>query len=330
VTQRPDLIDAIEGFYVTLILDQLHRTGVLRALGEGRGVGAIARKRGFDQAVLTGLLDYVSLRSNIIRSTARGKNRRFALAGKADGFSMHLLDQYVGAFGPCLLSLPQILKNPAAGQDLVDRVRHAAAFADGGPAPELVGFLEALRLDFVLDIGCGGGQLLTTLAQRRPALCGIGIDANPSMIAVARKRALHLRLGRQLKFRYGDAENLTRAITRRERERIQGICAVSVANALFGSDGRIDGFFSALKALFPGRILLLGDYYSRLGPALRQSANFKRTLFHDTAQLLSSQGLPPRDLKAWRRIYSRNAVKLLHAYKATNEGVCWFIHMIEL
>jgi hypothetical protein len=48
------------------------------------------------------------------------------------------------------------------------------------------------------------------------------------------------------------------------------------------------------------------------------------------AQLISSQGLPPRDLKAWQAIYARNSVALLHAQRANNKGADLFIHVVRL
>jgi SAM-dependent methyltransferase len=333
VTTRPDLIDSIEGFYVTHILDHLHRAGVLRALAEGAQIAAIARRFGFDRKLLTDLLDYVSLRSNVVSRIGSGARKRFALAeGTNISFLAHVLDQYVGAYGPCLVGIPRILKRPSAGRNLVDAARHARAFSRGEPTHELVALIEALELNGLLDIGCGGGQLLTTLARRRKSFFGIGIDVNPHMVTAARRLTVQSGLADRLDVRRSDFKGIAKAIAKRERDEIGGICAVSVANGFFGPDRRagIDTFFAHLKRLFPGRLLVLHDYYGRLGSAPQQSASYKRTLIHDVAQILSSQGVPPNDLRAWRRIYARNSVKLLHALKGQNEGVTWFIHVVLL
>ncbi len=41
----------------------------------------------------------------------------------------------------------------------------------------------------VLDVGCGGGQVLVALAGERPDLKLTGIDASPTLVAAAEKRA---------------------------------------------------------------------------------------------------------------------------------------------
>src|SRR5262249_11468054 len=101
MTRRRELIDAIDGFYVVLVLDGLHRAGVLRALADDGDVASIARRLRLDRRTLTRLLRFVSHRSTVVR--ADGRRHRFALAPNYKGsFSAHLLDQYVGAYGPCL------------------------------------------------------------------------------------------------------------------------------------------------------------------------------------------------------------------------------------
>lgn len=330
---RLDVIDSIDGFYVTVILDRLHRDGVLRALAEGHSVSWIARTFGFDHEPLTGLLDYLSLRSNLVQRAGSGRKKRYTIAaGDQNAFFAHLLDQYVGAYGPCLFELSRVLKRPAVGSRLVDQDRHAAAFSPSEPMPELLDVIEALRFRTVLDVGCGSGRLLAALARRQPLLRGIGIDANPKMVENARRTASVLGLTDRLKIMRCDFRQLGRIMPAQRRRTIDGICAASVANSFFGPVGAydIDYFFRRLRSLFPNRILVLCDYYSRLASPRGQNGNFKRTLVHDVAQLVSAQGLPPRNLREWRTIYRRASVRLLQAYGLTDHGVSWFIHLVRL
>lgn len=330
---RLDVIDSIDGLYVALILDRLHREGILLALAEGRRLSWIVRTFGFDRGLLTSLLDYLSLRSNLVRSTGRGRARRYTIAsaGRNSSFA-HLLDQYVGAYGPCLFDLPRVLRRPAVGGRLVDSKRHAAAFSGGGPPPELVHLIETLGIRTLLDIGCGGGQLLAALAQRQPRLHGVGIDANPAMVRSARRRIGENGLAGRVKISRGDFRDLGRVVGKRRVKTIDGICAISVANAFFGPDRAHDiyYFFRQLRSLFANRLLILCDYYSPLRAPRKRGEGLQRALVHDVAQLVSAQGLPPKDLHAWRRIYAAASVRLLLAYRLTDDGVPWFIHLVQL
>ena len=76
--------------------------------------------------------------------------------------------------------------------------------------------------------------------------------------------------------------------------------------------------------------MILCDYYGRLGKVRQRSAEFKRTLIHDVAQIVSGQGVPPSCLEGWREIYSRTSCTLVKAFEGRSEGLTWFIHVIQL
>lgn len=57
----------------------------------------------------------------------------------------------------------------------------------------------------VLDVGCGTGWFLRTLAARNPQIEFLGIDVSPGMIKVARRKAEEMNLS-NLRFRVADWE----------------------------------------------------------------------------------------------------------------------------
>jgi len=84
-------------------------------------------------------------------------------------------------------------------------------------APAVVRFMSALPYDLVtelprdarvLDVGCGGGQVLATLAERRPDLRLVGLDLSNEQIRRARKRTsrfgVELRQGSALELPFDD------------------------------------------------------------------------------------------------------------------------------
>ncbi len=329
---RLTFVGALEGHYVTLIVDGLHREGVLDALAAGADVAAIAAERGFEARVLSELLEYVALRCDLVDRLGAG---RFALAPAGRTMVAHLLDQYVGGFGPCLRELGAVLRDARGGAALVDARRHAAAFARGdgaANAPEIVQLADELELGVLLDVGCGGGQLLSEIAARRPNFRGIGIDANPSVAAAARAAIARRGFAERIEIRCGDALGVARELSERQRAAVDAIAAVSVANAYSaGYPGRtIDDFLRALQALFPNRIVFVCDYYGRLGAVPDAPERFGRTLLHDVAQVVSGQGVPPADAEAWRAIYARTDCTLIAVYEDENDGIRRFLHIVQL
>ncbi|GAA3473755.1 trans-aconitate 2-methyltransferase [Nonomuraea roseola] len=63
-----------------------------------------------------------------------------------------------------------------------------AAYADERSRPffELVGRVRADQPDYVVDAGCGSGELTATLAERWPRATVYGFDSSPAMITKAR------------------------------------------------------------------------------------------------------------------------------------------------
>ena len=329
---RLTVVDALEGFYVTLIVDCLHREGVLDDLAAGASAASIARARAFEPRVLSELLEYVALRCDLVDRAGDGS---FSVAPAHRRSTAHLMDQYVGGFGPCLRDLSAVLRDAQAGVSRVDVRRHAAAFAhtDGlVSAPEIVRLADELGIGVLLDIGCGGGQLLVEIAARRPDFTGIGMDANPSVVAAARDYVARRGFAERIRIVCGDALEAARDLSGEDRAAVDAIAAVSVANAYAaGYAGRtIDDFLRRLQALFPNRIVFLSDYYGRLGAVRDEPERFQRTLVHDVAQVVSAQGVPPADADAWGAIYERTACTLVAVYEGETEGIRRFLHIVQL
>ncbi|MEV4397675.1 trans-aconitate 2-methyltransferase [Nonomuraea sp. NPDC049607] len=73
-------------------------------------------------------------------------------------------------------------------RDIWDPVTYAV-YADERSRPfiELISRVGAVAPDYVVDAGCGSGELTVMLAERWPGATVEGFDASPAMIAKARK-----------------------------------------------------------------------------------------------------------------------------------------------
>jgi hypothetical protein len=152
----PTITALMEGYYVVRILDAFHSAGLLDHLSKGATVDALSAELGYERDRLAALLNYLSLRSDVVKKTALGYH--VAAEDPETQFALHLLDQYVGAYGPCLEALPDILAGRVDGGALVDQDRHAAAFAraDRNQADlDTLRLLSELRIKNLVDLGCG-------------------------------------------------------------------------------------------------------------------------------------------------------------------------------
>jgi SAM-dependent methyltransferase len=277
----------------------------------------LAAKHGLDAMLLAGVLEYVALRTDLLRRTVR---QEFVVTRKNSRF---LIDLYTGAYGSTAEQLAEILRDPAIAPASVDRVRYARAFEslDSAALGILPDVISALEFNYTLDIGCGNGDLLAELARRNPSFVGWGIDSNPAMHKLARA-------GKGVRFLKADGTRLREEIPESVRSQIRSITCCNFANEMFAEGERqAIKWFRELHKLFPGRPLLNCDYYGRLGRAKNRKQQ-REALLHDYAQLISGQGIPPATMAEWRSIYSKAGCRLVHVIE--DSSTTRFIHIIAL
>jgi SAM-dependent methyltransferase len=325
---RWQTFDLVEAFQLAQAVAALHDLGVLAMLEKPATADDVAAKRRLNPDLLRGTLEFVAARTNLLRKSAAD---RFVATRNYAAESQFLLDLYVGAYGGNANDLKKLLRNPSSAPAMVDRAHYAHAFAavDGrtlGILPELI---RQLGFERMLDIGCGNGDLLITLARKDSNFIGWGIDSNRAMLDVAQSRIRRSRLEKRLALFEGDCRNLKAALPARVRAGIRSLTACNVANEMF-HDGQRQciKWLQQLRKLFPERPLLILDYYSQLGKKSRQGPMERKTLLHDFAQLISGQGIPPANAREWRALYSEAGCRLIHIIE--DNVTTRFIHLLRL
>jgi SAM-dependent methyltransferase len=315
-----DLVEAYQLSRAVAVLNDLKIFELTRPFSAKQ----LAAKHGLDATLLAGVLEYVALRTTLLRRMAR---EQFAATRNNSRF---LIDLYTGAYGSTADQLAKILRDPGIAPESVDRVRYARAFesvgsAEQGILPDLIG---ALDFNYTLDLGCGSGDLLLELARRNASFIGWGIDSNPAMLKIARARMRQAQVGKRLRFMEADGVRLRETLPESVRSQVRSITCCNFVNEMFAHGERqAIKWFRELRKLFPERPLLNCDYYGRLGRTKSRKLQ-RETLLHDYAQLISGQGIPPATLADWRAIYSKAGCRLVHAIEDTS--TTRFIHIIAL
>jgi len=286
---------------------------------------ALARKHGLDAPLLRGVLEYVAARTELVRKLGD----RFVATPRYSVSARFLLDLYAGAYGRCAAQLPRLMRNAALAPGSVDGDRFARAFdAAGASALSAVTMIvRQLQLRNILDLGCGTATLLIGLAKLDPSFVGWGLEINPMAYNLARKRIRAARIGHRVRVLQGDCTQLRAVLPAEVAAEIRTVTAGDVANAMF-ADGRarVVTWLRGLKDVLPGRLLLISDYYGRLG---RRSLRVDReTLLQDFVQVISGQGVPPASIKEWRTIYEQAHCRLVHVME--DEATTRFIHLLKL
>jgi len=305
-------------------LATLERLGIVDSLENSCTPRQLAQKHQVDPTLLECMLQMLTFRTKLFAM----RNGKYRLTPRYSSSARFVFLQYVGAYSNNAAQLDQLLRSPASAGKLVDRKQHARAFDETGTweSCEIADLVVKLGLERPLDIGCGSASMLVELASRSRNFRGWGIDANPWMCKSARKRIAAARLQRRVSIFEGDCRALGSAIPLKILTDVATLTASGVVNEFFAGGPRdAINWLRTLRRVFPGRKMLIEDYYSQLGSKRRTIA--RAVALHDFVQAISGQGVPPSDLAAWKDIYSAADCHLVEVYKTSN--AFGFIHLIS-
>jgi len=321
----------VEGYYLSLVIHFLHRSGILAALRKTATVADIASAFNCDEALLSALMQFAHQRTDIFRIDAKGKYSVSPRYGAYSQLEFHL-DKFIGAYGPAFARLDESLRGHALGESYVDANRLADAYSglDFGGASLVGQLIREWNVANLLDLGCGPGRLLMELAQSDPCFEGWGMDSNPAMCALARRRLEASELSARVRVLQGDVRKIDLR-TEPALGAVEAVHAGSLLNQFFGSgdDGAI-ALIRNLKNLFPGRLLFVSDYYGKLTRMRRVPTRYRHAVLQDVAQAISGQGVPPGDRTGWFAVYEAAGCGLVQAYEGDATGIAWFVHVVRL
>jgi SAM-dependent methyltransferase len=330
--RKQGLIDALQGYYATIILLELRRIGLLSQIVKPNTPEKLARELGVDLAMTRGLLDFLALTTNVVRKTGRGA---YQLNDPGYAELSFQLEKFAGAYGPATEAIGETLQYPEKCADHVDRRALATAFSEveSFRSSFVADLISASGVSCLLDLGCGPASLLVDLALKNPAFHGVGIDASVFMCRQARHAARAAGVTRRIEIRHADARNLSQWLSPALRARVDGVHGSSFLNEFFGW-GELEAvkMLRELSRSFPGRKAWFVDYYSsiRQRKGNRKAADFPLALLQDLAQIVSGQGVPPANVTSWRRLYKRTGCRSVRVHEFESENIRWFIQEVTL
>src|SRR5439155_27335467 len=121
----------------------LHDLGALHALASPSTAAELAERHGLAPNLLGPVLEFVAARTDLVDRDGEA----FAATDRYDIHARFRLDQYLFVYGANARALAGLLRDPGPAPALVDRARHARAYAELG----LPGF--GLVVDIVGQLG---------------------------------------------------------------------------------------------------------------------------------------------------------------------------------
>ena len=325
MSDRISIAEATEGFHIAALVRSLDELGVLDAMASPAEPADLAAAAQVDPRLLRLTLEYLAGRTHLVRR----EGERYLTTSEWNDYARAHVRQYVGAYGRLVLNSAAVLGDPDTGPGLVDHDQHARSYSGAPTASGVVADLvRQLDLSPTLDLGCGTGAMLVELGLNDRNFVGWGLEKSKAMCDEARARIVAHGLHDRITVVQGDAFD-SGPLTSLRHTGFRSITALSLLNELWGgSDGQaaVTAWLRRLAETFPGRALVVCDYFGRLGHVAPPWRSW--TALHDLVQTYSGQGVPPPDHDAWRDAYDQAGASLLHMIE--DQELSFFVHLVKL
>lgn len=317
-----DLPEMISAMHVCHAVHALSATPLLERLRQGPRNPADGLLDGINPDVGPGFLRYLVQRGVLQR---QGEEYELTRLGEylTTDVSLARLGIYVEAYGGVTSRIGDLLSGDAVyGKDVVRDGgalgAHCATLFSFFHTPAVLRAMRGRGVTRMLDVGCGGGQLIVDACLRDPSLTGIGIDIDPDAIAWANDLARQSGVEDRVQFVVGDAfAPGTWPDVCREAD---GLCMMSALHEHFrnGEQAVVDLLDEMAELLPELKILLVGE------PELRFDSRENDDDFF-LIHVLSGQGLP-RDRAAWFEVFGKSRLTCRQVYTRPGAGprICFY------
>lgn len=316
-TPQKNIFDLIEGYYLSHALIFLQEAGYFSG---GK------QKRKLAEPQLEQLLQVLSERTDIIK---KKKNGKFAVADVYAGY--HALGFHIEKL---LQAYGHITPRKDRFSLKIDGKKFAEAYKKVVPYQDwrfLLNTIKQLPVNHLLDLGCGAGTLAVQFCKQKKERTAVGIDANKKMCSTAREFILKAKLSSRIKIYTGKAESFHHVLPANTIKQTDLVIASNLFNELVANGGTAAiRLLMQLKKYFPGKMLLVADYYGILGTPRCCDPLLSHNYVHDMIQLFSGQGVPPANYQQWQWLYQLAGCRLESVTEGTSQGVNWFVHRVLL
>ena len=216
---------------------------------------------------------------------------------------------------------------------LTDQKKFANAFQSAAAFQThdtILAILSALKITNLLDLGCGAGGLLVQFCKVNKLNRGIGIDQNPWLCKIAGQLVKKTRIMKRARIINGNVTKFDKLLSATELNTIGAVFGASIFNEFFRKPAELIGLLKKLNRHFAGKFLVISDYYGCLDTAKADKKAFQHNYIHDLMQILTGQGLPPKNSSQWNTYYRQAGCNLAYVYEGTENGINCFIHIVKL
>ncbi len=314
------------GYAMSFILSSFHDTGVFNFLKDlsPKSSKEISSKLKLNKEILESGLNFLV---NADNSIVKDKNKMYKMTeiGKKRIFSDQAMAMALGAVGAyhvLFTNYTKTLKNELTyGKDFVRDgrlVAKSSVLTGRSNYPWVAEKLAELKVDTVVDLGCGSGDIIIDFCKRQNSFKGVGLDIDPTAIEVAKENVVKSGLQDRIELITGDMlEPKTysnKIISKGDKVAFNAIMALH--EFLIDGDIAVINVLKKMKEEFPGSYFILGEFnrcsdeeFSKIPIYERMHMLFYQEIIHG----LTDQDLA--SLEKWKKIFHDSNVELIEYKK---------------
>lgn len=313
---KKTLFDIIESYYAAHLLIHLNDKGVFKEPGKKRLI-----KSYFPNA---DVFRFISTRTDILQPKDENSfivNKKYG-SYISSGFHIEKFLQAYGQFDTAAKQ-PSIIIDE---EKFAETYQHATPFNN---PRAVLNFFSLLQARTILDLGCGTGNLITQFCKQNKLNKAFGIDQNPHLNKVAAQLIKKNGLGRRAKIVNGTVTEFDEILDAATLQQVDVVYASSILNEFFYSPAKLVKLLKKLAKIFRGKFMVVADYYGTFHTREANNQDLQHNYVHDVMQVLTGQGVPPKDSRGWNEYYAKAKCKLVHVQEGNSGGINWFIHIVK-
>ena len=314
------------GYAMSFLLSSFHDTGVFELLKDlsPKSSDEISKKLNLNKEILESGLNFLA---NADNSIIKDKNKNYQMTeiGKKRIFSDQAMAMALGAVGAyhvLFTNYTKTLTNELTyGKDFIRDgrlVAKSSVLTGRANYPWVAEKLAELKVETVVDLGCGSGDIIIDFCKREKGFKGVGLDIDPTAIEVARENVIKSNLQDRIDLITGDMldpKTYSHKISSKG-EKVAFNAIMALHEFLIDGDIAVINVLKKMKKEFPGSFFILGEFnkcsddeFSNIPIYERMHMLFYQEIIHG----LTDQGLA--SLEKWKEIFEKADVELVEYKK---------------
>ena len=314
------------GYAMSFLLFAFHDNGVFDEIknNTSRNSDQISKKLGLNKKVLESGLNFLVNSDNSILKDVKG-NYKMSETGKKRLYSDQARAMSIGAIGAyhtLLTNYSSMLKNEITyGKDFVrdGRLVAISSVLTGKSNYSWVAKkFKDLKVDTVIDLGCGSGDIIIDFCKRHNSFNGIGLDIDPAAIKVAEENVKQNNLNSRIELITGDMlepKTYSHKITSKG-DKVAFNAIMALHEFLRDGEEAVINILKKMKKEFPGSYFILGEFNKCSDNEFQQIPIYDRMhmlFYQEIIHGLTNQGLASLD--EWKEMFKKSDVELVE-YKS--------------